>query len=164
MLNQIPLEAVVAVRVNETTIEATAETVPAAPPARCVIVLDKDLPVGRLANAAAVIALTIGQRHPQLVGGALVDASGFAHPGLIPVGISMLGASQAELHKLRTDALAAECDVVDFPLEGQLTKNYEEFQQAVGVIDPTDMKYVGVALIGQKKQVSKIVGRLELLK
>ncbi len=159
MLNQLSQETPVAVRASDAGAVETA-----APMARCVIVLDKDLPVGRLANAAAVIALTIGQRHPGLVGGALVDASGFAHPGLIPVGIAMLGAAQAELHKLRSDALAAGCDVVDFPLEGQLTKNYEEFQGAVAVIDPVDMKYVGVALVGQKKPISKIVSKLELLK
>ena len=35
-------------------------------PQRCVIVLDRELPIGKAANAAAVIALTIGQRHPQL--------------------------------------------------------------------------------------------------
>ena len=43
---------------------------------RCVIVLDRDLPIGRAANAAAVIALTIGQRHPALVGDPFLDASG----------------------------------------------------------------------------------------
>ncbi|GGC89132.1 DUF2000 domain-containing protein [Undibacterium terreum] len=132
-------------------------------PSRCVIVLDKDLPVGKLANAAAVIALTIGQRHPALVGAPLVDASGFAHPGLIPIGVAMLAASGVELQKLRADALAAGCDVVDFPVQGQMTKNYEEFQSAVVQIPVESLQYLGVALIGQKKSIARIVGKLELL-
>jgi hypothetical protein len=42
-------------------------------PMRCAIVVDVNLPPGRAANAAAVIALTIGQRHPNLVGAALLN-------------------------------------------------------------------------------------------
>ena len=35
---------------------------------RCVMILQNDLAPGKAANAAAVIALTLGQRHPALVG------------------------------------------------------------------------------------------------
>src|SRR5215470_5934358 len=70
-------------------------------PRRCVIVLDQALPIGRAANAAAVIALTLGNRHPHLAGPDLVDASGHAHPGLIPIGIAVLAASGQELNAAR---------------------------------------------------------------
>ncbi len=133
------------------------------PPARCVIVIDKDLPGGRLANAIAVISLTIGQRHPVLVGEPLVDASGFAHPGLIPIGVTLLAASQAELPEIRARGLAAGCDVVDFPVEGQQTKDYREFRDAVAALRPEAIRYTGVALVGQRKEISKIVGKLALL-
>jgi hypothetical protein len=132
-------------------------------PNRCVIVMDKDLSGGILANAIAVIALTAGQRHPALVGEPLVDACGFAHPGLIPTGIPMLRAPQAELARLRQEALANECDVVAFPVEGQQTKNYAEFQDMVAQIPTPGIKYTGLALIGQRKTVSKIVKKLDLL-
>jgi hypothetical protein len=42
-------------------------------PERCVIVVHKDLSVGHAANAAAVVALTLGQRHPALVGEPFVE-------------------------------------------------------------------------------------------
>lgn len=71
------------------------------PPMRCVIAIDQSPPVGRSANAAAVIALTIGQRHPVLVSEPLIDASGFRHPGLIPIGIAVLVASQDTLSEIR---------------------------------------------------------------
>ena len=132
-------------------------------PNRCVIVMDKELGGGTLANAIAVIALSAGQRHPALVGEPLVDARGFAHPGLIPTGIPMLCAPQDELARIRQVALENECDVVAFPVEGQQTKSYEEFQAMVGQIPTEGIKYTGLALIGQKKTISKIVKKLDLM-
>jgi len=125
--------------------------------------MDKALGGGVLANAIAVIALSVGQRHPALVGEPLVDACGFAHPGLIPTGIPMLCAAQDELARIRQEALENECDVVDFPVEGQQTKNYEEFKEMVVQIPTGSIKYTGLALVGQKKVISKIVKKLELM-
>ncbi|MGE5776459.1 MAG: DUF2000 domain-containing protein, partial [Chloroflexota bacterium] len=116
-------------------------------PTRCVIVVDKELPAGWSANAAAVIALTIGQRHPDLVGEPLVDASGFQHPGLIPIGITILAASQEELSGIRQKGLETGCDVIDFPVQGQQTTNYQTFREAVAAIQPDSLQYVGVALV-----------------
>lgn len=132
-------------------------------PNRCVIVMDEELSGGSLANAIAVIALTAGQRHPALIGEPLVDASGFAHPGLIPTGIPMLRAPQSELGGLRQAALDNGCDVVDFPAEGQQTKSYGEFQGMMAQIPTGSIKYTGMALIGQKRTISKIVNKLELI-
>jgi hypothetical protein len=139
--------------------EQLAET-----PERCVIVVDADLPPGKAANAAAVIALTFGQRHPGLVGDPLTDASGLAHPGLIPIGIAILAASQDELVTLRARGAAGGCDVVDFPLQGQQTTRYGDFLLAVAA-EPTEaLRYVAVGLVGRKKAVAKLVANLGLFK
>lgn len=140
------------------------ETILAETPNRCVIVMNKELSGGTLANAIAVIALTVGQRHPVLVGDPLVDASGFAHPGLIPTGIPMLSATQTKMVQIRQEALVNKCDVVDFPVEGQQTKNYEEFIKMMATIQTKDINYTGMAIIGEKKTVSKIVKKLELMR
>jgi hypothetical protein len=79
------------------TVSVDGRTIAAVSPDRCVIVLDRDLPIGQAANGTAVIAVTIGQRHPVLVGEQLVGASGFTHPGLIPIGIAILAASRDEM-------------------------------------------------------------------
>lgn len=133
-------------------------------PNRCVIVLDKNLPIGQAANAAAVLAVTIGQRHPVLVGDQLVDASGFTHPGLIPIGIAILAASRDDLPDIRQKGFEAGCDVVDFPAAGQHTTNYQLFREMLAAVEGRDLEYAGVALIGGKKEIGKIVGRLPLLK
>lgn len=133
-------------------------------PERCIIVVDADLPVGRAANAAAVIALTVGQRHPGLVGAPLVDGSGHAHPGLIPIGIAVLAARQEELSLIRQKAVLSDCDIVSFPEQGQQTRDYAAFQHAVGQFSTADLRYAGIALIGARKPISKIVANCGLLK
>jgi hypothetical protein len=131
---------------------------------RCVIVVDKELPAGRAANAAAVIALTLGKRHPQLAGSDLVDRSGHAHPGLIPIGIPVLAATAPDLSKVRDKALRYGIDVVDFPREGQQTTDYAEFGARVRELSADEINYVGGGLYGPGKAVGRIVGRFSLLK
>ncbi len=138
---------------------------PAAPlPERCVIVVDAALPPGRAANAAAVLALTVGQRQPALVGPPLVDASGVAHPGLIPIGIAVLAADTEALAAIRDKAVAIGCDVVDFPVQGQQTTDYSAFRDAVALVETAALRYVGVALVGPRKPIGKLVANLGLLK
>jgi hypothetical protein len=133
-------------------------------PMRCVAVIDCTLPIGNAANAAAVMSLTMGKRQPHLAGGPLVDASGHAHPGLIPIGIPVLGAPADDLPAVRGKAVAAGLEVVDFPVQGQQTNEYAEFQRLVSETDPTALRYLGVMIYGAKKQVSRIVGRYSLLR
>ena len=117
-------------------------------PGRCVIVVDAALPVGRAANAAAD----------------LVDKSGVAHPGLIPIGIAVLAAPAEELSALRAKALARGIDVVDFPVQGQETTDYAAFGSAVGEVETEALRYVGVGVFGPGKSVGKVVGKFGLLR
>ena len=133
-------------------------------PTRCTIIMDNTLSGGLLANAIAVIALTAGKRHPALLGESLVDASGETHPGLIPTGIPMLCTGTEDLKELRKAALEKGCDIVDFPVEGQQTKNYEEFLSTTRNISTEDMKYLGIALIGSKRTISKLTGKCQMIK
>lgn len=136
----------------------------AAAATRCVIVLDAALPAGRAANAAAVIALTLGKRHPHLAGPDLIDGSGHAHPGLIPIGIAVLAAGAPELAELRVKALKCGIDVVDFPREGQETTDYAVFGARLREVPSAALAYVGVGLYGPRKPVGRIVGRFPLLR
>jgi hypothetical protein len=131
---------------------------------RCVIVVDEALPTGRAANAAAVIALTMGRRKPSLCGADLVDRGGSVHPGLIPIGITVLGAPGSELAGIRAKALSRDLEVVAFPTYGQQTNDYNAFLAAVASCDTEAMTYVGVGVCGARKSVGKIVGKYGLLK
>jgi len=140
---------------------ATLNPTPLVP--RCVIVIDATLPPGKACNAAAVVALTLGARHPQLVGAPLVDADGVAHPGLIPFGISVLKAAAADLPQLRADALAKAFDVVDFPVQGQQTKDYSAFRDALRTVATADLAYLAIGVVGENKALRKLVSEFDLM-
>ena len=137
---------------------------PTTEPMRCVAVIDHALPIGNAANAAAVMALTMGRRQPHLAGEPLFDASGYPHPGLIPIGIPVLGAPAADIPTLRAKAIGAGLEVVDFPAQGQQTNDYTEFQRLVRETDPGELRYLGVMIYGAKRKVSRVVGRYRLLR
>ena len=56
------------------------------------IVVDADLAPGLAANAAAVLAVTLGATVDGLAGPDLVDADGDVHAGLFEKGLPVLGA------------------------------------------------------------------------
>jgi Protein of unknown function (DUF2000) len=136
---------------------------PALEPTRCAIVVDEVLPPGRAANAAAVVALTLGKRHPRLAGPDLVDGCGGRHPGLIPIGIAVLAAPAQDLPMLRDKALHAGIDVVDFPAQGQETTDYAAFAAQVMRVPRALLSYVAVGVYGPRKAVGRIVGKYRLL-
>jgi hypothetical protein len=110
------------------------------------------------------MALTMGARHPHLVGEVLTDSLGNAHPGLIPIGIPVLGASVQDLPSIRGKAIQAGIEVVDFPVQGQQTNDYGEFRRMMSVTAPNDVQYLGVMLFGTRKKVGRIVGKYSLLR
>ncbi len=129
---------------------------------RCVIILNTGLSIGKAANAAAVLALTVGQRHPALVGAPLVDAAGRSFPGLVSVGISVLSASAASLCKMAAQAAPELIDCVVFPRDGQGTTDYMQLLDVVATGDLANMEMSGIALIGDKKLVRKMTAEFNL--
>lgn len=143
---------------------ASQEALSPAEAMRCVAVLDSALPSGNAANAAAVMALTMGARQPHLAGAPLIDGAGDAHPGLIPIGIAVLCAPADELPRMREKAIAAGLEVVDFPTQGQETTDYERLRSLMRETAPEAMRYLGVMIYGERKKVSRLVGRYALLR
>ena len=45
---------------------------------KCVMVLDENLPLGLLANTAAILGITLGKHMPEAVGADVLDGSGKA--------------------------------------------------------------------------------------
>jgi hypothetical protein len=129
---------------------------------RCVVILNADLPVGKAANAAAVISLTLGQRHPQFVGTELVDCDEKAWPGLIPVGIPVLSASDEQLASLVGQCAEQGFDTILFPVEGQMTVDYAAFSAAVRQIPTDQLQHLGLGIVGEKKALRKLTGKLKL--
>jgi hypothetical protein len=129
---------------------------------RCVVVVDEALAPGLAANAAAVMAMTLGTKVPAMVGEAFVDGAGEEHAGLITTGLPVLRAKAGELPELRRRALAAEVGVVGFPRSGQSTTDYEHFRALVS--ETAALDYLGLALYGDGKVLRSLTGSLGLLR
>ncbi len=131
---------------------------------RCVIVVDAGLAPGLAANAAAVLAVTLGATVDGLAGPDLVDADGGVHPGLFEKGLPVLGAAREALPELRARALAAGVGVIDIPAVGQQTNDYDEVRAHVALTATADLEYLGVALHGPRRAVGRVSGNLRLLR
>jgi hypothetical protein len=130
---------------------------------RCVIIVDADLAPGLAANAAAVLAVTLGATVTGLAGPDLVDADGEVHPGLFEKGLPVLGAERDALPDLRARALAAGVGVIDIPAVGQQTNDYDDVRAYVARTATADLEYLGLALHGSRRAVSRVTGTLRLL-
>jgi uncharacterized membrane protein len=131
---------------------------------RCVIIVDEALPAGLAANAAGVLALTLGATAPALKGDDFTDADGDHHPGLIASGLPILRAASQDLTRLRERARAARLEVIDFPTFGQQTNDYDEFRSRIAETRGSELRYLGVAVRGAKPEVRKLTGSLALLR
>ncbi len=131
---------------------------------RCVIVVDEGLPPGLAANAAAVLALTLGAREPGLVGADFVDADARAASRPDPDRPARAARAAAELVEIRRRAAADGVGVVDFPVFGQQTNDYDEFRGMVAATPAAELSYLGVALAGSARAVRRLTGRLALLR
>ena len=129
---------------------------------RCVVVVDEALAPGKAANAAAVLAMTLGTKVPELIGEDFEDASGGAHPGLFRHGLPVLKARGEQLRELRSRAVAAEVGVIGFPVNGQQTTDYDDFRAMVATLAEPD--FLGLVLYGPDKAVRKLTGSFGLLR
>jgi hypothetical protein len=135
-----------------------------APSVRCVIVVDEALAPGLAANAAAVLAITLGATVDGLMGEDLVDGDGVAHPGLIPAGLPVLCAPRAAIAELRTRAAAAGVGVIDMPTFGQQTTDYDAVRERVAATPTAELEYLGIVLHGPRRAVNRLTGNLRLLR
>lgn len=134
---------------------------------KCVIVVDENLPLGILANTAAVLGVTIGKKFPDLVGENVMDASGMEHTGVITVPIPVLKTSGPKLRELREKLFGIDSEkvlIVDFSDVAQSCKTYEEYQEKVSKVTEGGHTYFGLALCGDRKTVNKLTGSLPLLR
>ena len=128
-----------------------------------VIVVDPDLPVGRMMNAAVCVAAATAQAVPGLLGPEGIDGAGSAHAGLPWAGCSVLAAEAATLQRIRTSAAHSDVYVADMPLAAQETRIYDDYLCQLGGLAPDQIVYTAISMVGPRKRVDRLVGGLKLL-
>jgi hypothetical protein len=129
------------------------------------IVLDAELAPGVAANAAAVLAMSIGKKHPEWVGEDLVDGAGSPHPGLTAHAIPVLRAAAEELGSLRERALGrGDLWTVGFTETARRAREYRYYAAELAAASPSELRYVGVALVGEREAVRALTSALPLFR
>lgn len=131
---------------------------------KCVLVLDGDLPPGLAANTAAILGITLGRENPEAVGADVQDSGGRTHLGIIAYPVPVLRGDAGILAALREKLYQPEFDgltVVDFSDLAQSCRTYPEFQSRMA--EAGDLRYLGIAIRGDKKRVNRLTGNLPLL-
>ena len=133
---------------------------------KCVLILDRQLPPGLLANTAAILGVTLGKTLPQIVGDDIRDSSGTFHPGIVRFPIPVLAVEADDLKALRVRLLAPEFSaltVLDFSQLAQGCKTYGDYLRRMAATPETDLRYLGLAICGDRHTVNRLTGNLPLL-
>ena len=112
---------------------------------KCVIVVDENLPLGIIANTAAILGITMGMKMPDVVGNDVLDLEGNAHMGIIQFPLPILKGNTDILKKLRTrlfEPQFSELTVVDFSDLAQRCKTYNEFIGKMANTSESKLNYI----------------------
>lgn len=134
---------------------------------KCVMVIDQSLPLGIIANTAAILGVTLGRQLPEAVGGDVRDGGGRLHLGIIAFPIPILRADAGRLKALwetLSDPRYAGLTVADFTDFAQSCRTYAEYTAGLPSVPGTDLRCLGLAVCGEKKLVNKLTGSLPLLR
>lgn len=134
---------------------------------KCVIIVDENLPLGIIANTAAILGITMGMKMPDVVGNDVLDLEGNPHMGIIQFPVPILKGNTEILKKIRTKLFEpqfSELTVVDFSDLAQGCKTYNEFIGKMANTSESRLNYIGIAVCGNKKQINKLTGSMPLLR
>lgn len=134
---------------------------------KCVIIIDENLPLGVIANTAAILGITLGKNIPSIVGENVHDASNNNHLGIIKIPVPILKGSRELLKKLREKLYThnfEEIIVVDFSDIAQSCNVYSEYVEKVSKISEEEHNYFGIAIYGNKKKINSLTGSMPLLR
>ena len=134
---------------------------------KCVMVIDENLPLGLIANTAAILGITLGKHRPETVGADVSDATGREHLGIIEFPVPILRGARETIRTIRERLYEPEfagLTTVDFTELAQGCRTYEEFIGKMAEVPEEELRYLGVALCGPRKQVDRLTGSMPLLR
>lgn len=134
---------------------------------KCVMILDERLPLGIMANTAAILGITLGKAMPEIVGADVADKTGHEHLGIIEFPVPILKGNTESIKVLRERLYEPEFSdvtVVDFSDLAQGCKTYDEFIEKMKDAPERDLNYFGIAMCGAKKKINKLTGQMPLLR
>lgn len=134
---------------------------------KCVMIIDGNQPAGVCCNIAAVLGASLGKLLPEAVGEDTVDLDENIHRGIIKIPVPVLK-GEPELMRNVISALSLpqyrDIVYVDFTELAQSCRTYPEYEEKIARTPETELRYLGLALYGDKRLVGSITGNLPLLR
>ena len=134
---------------------------------KVVMVVNRDLSLGRIANVTAVLGVSLGNLWGEMVGPDLSDADGQVHRGITTRTIPILSSGAEQLAQLREKVTRSDFDdvmVVGFTETAQQSLDYEQYARRLAVAGAADITYVGLCLQGPVKKINRLTGNMALLR
>lgn len=134
---------------------------------KCVMILDETLPLGLIANTAAIMGITLGRQMPEVVGADVADQTGKTHLGIIAFPVPVLRGNVQSIRAIREKLYTVEFSdltAVDFSDLAQGCKSYDEFIRKMADTPEKRLSYLGLAICGPKKKVNQLSGSMPLLR
>ncbi|NOS67669.1 MAG: DUF2000 domain-containing protein [Candidatus Peribacteraceae bacterium] len=127
------------------------------------IIIDESLPIGLLANTAACIATGLFRDQPEAYGPEIQGADHTFIPiTKIPILILKKGKRDFDEILRRIQGTNLRCMI--FTKEAQSTADYAEYVRRTEGKSLSEVHIVGIGIIGEDAQVTKVAGDLPLLK
>ncbi|HWR38489.1 MAG TPA: DUF2000 domain-containing protein [Patescibacteria group bacterium] len=134
---------------------------------KVVMVVDRNLPLGRIANTTAVLGISLGNLWGEMVGPDLTDADGQLHRGITTQTIPVLSGDAEQLLQLREKLTCqdfTEVTVIGFTETAQQSLDYAQYARRLATVGADDLKYVGLCLQGPVKKINRLTGNMALLR
>ncbi|MEK7571406.1 MAG: DUF2000 domain-containing protein [Patescibacteria group bacterium] len=133
---------------------------------KIVMVIDEALPLGLIANTAAVLALSLGKEVKDFIGEDLTDKEGIVHAGLTGQPVPILKKNTDGLRELKKKSLQYKDDLftVDVTDVAQKSKEYADYKEKLKDKTLDELTFLGIAFAGPTKLVTSLTGNLRLLR
>lgn len=132
---------------------------------KAAIVVDQSLPTGLKSNCGAVLGVSLGALHPEIVGPDLHDAGGGFHHGITGLPIPVLSATGGLIAEIVDRSRGSEeTKVIAFNNIAQSCTSYDEYEKQLAATKREDLSYLAVLIVGTKRGVNRLAGSLPLVR
>ncbi|MCE1252264.1 MAG: DUF2000 domain-containing protein [Anaerolineae bacterium] len=134
---------------------------------KCVMIINEELPLGLIANTAAVLAMSVGEKIKGIIGPDVQDKGGENHSGITRLPIPLLRGNSQSIAATRQALLKAdpaELYFVDFCDVAQKCKDYDDYIKLMSEQVEEQLQYLGLAICGPDKLVKSLTGQMGLLR
>lgn len=130
---------------------------------KIVMIVNKELPPGLVANATAVLGITLGNQKNDIVGPDCMDLEQTCHKGITQKTIPVLGADGDVLKNIYHACSGRDqVQMIDFNQIAQTCRDYSEYTGKLLKTRNRDLEFSGLCLSGPKKEVNRLTGSLGL--